>query len=65
MAQPRQVFERASLMRIVWNSACTDRALDSTASRTRRAILDAGGPRVIVAVHGIGYRLGLDGIGRG
>lgn len=59
MARPTQVVERAELMRIVWAGACSDRALDSAASRTRQAVLAAGGPRVIVPMRGVGYRLGV------
>lgn len=59
MARPTQVVERAELMRIVWDGTCTDRALDSAASRTRQSVLAAGGPRVIVPMRGVGYRLGI------
>jgi DNA-binding response OmpR family regulator len=59
MAQPRHTIERASLKRIVWDGLGTDRALDSAVSRARRAVLAAGGPRVIVPMRGIGYRLGI------
>lgn len=60
MARPRHVLERASLKRIVWGGECSDRALESTVSRVRSAVLAAGGPRIIVPVRGVGYRLGLD-----
>lgn len=60
MAQPRHIVERPSLKRIVWDGDCSDRALDSAASRARKAVLAAGGPRIIVPMRGIGYRLGIN-----
>lgn len=60
MSRPRHVLERDSLKRLAWDGACSDRALESAVSRIRAAVLAAGGPRIIVPVRGIGYRLGLD-----
>lgn len=60
MARPHHVMERASLKRIAWGGECSDRALESAVSRVRSAVLEAGGPRIIVPVRGVGYRLGLD-----
>lgn len=60
MARPRHVIERASLKRIAWGDDCSDRALESAVSRVRAAVLDADGPRIIIAMRGVGYRLGLD-----
>lgn len=60
MVRPHHVVERAALKRVAWEDGASDRALESALSRTRRAVLDAGGPRIIVPMRGIGYRLGLD-----
>lgn len=60
MTRPRHVLERVSLKRIAWGGECSDRALESALSRVRTTVLDVGGPRIIIPVRGIGYRLGLD-----
>jgi DNA-binding response OmpR family regulator len=59
MTRPRHVVERASLKRIGWGEECSDTALDCTISRVRSAVLRAGGPRIIIPLRGVGYRLGL------
>ena len=59
MEYPRQVFTRDQLAPIMGASQNfgLDHALDTHASRLRLKIRRAGGPEVVVAVRGIGYRL--------
>lgn len=55
---PRVVFEREELMRRVWGHDQGDtHVIEVHASRLRTKILAAGGPPVIEAVRGVGYRL--------
>lgn len=65
MSRPHHVLERESLMRAIWHGEGTDRALESAASRIRRGVLESGGPRIILPVRSVGYRLGLAGRSRG
>ena len=57
-SDPERVFRKQELLNAVWRyrAPATTRTLDSHASRLRRK-LTAGGERLIVTVHGIGYRL--------
>lgn len=59
MSAPTRVFPRASLMMIVGIGGMDgdERLLDVHCSRLRKKIQQAGGPRIITAVRGIGYRL--------
>ena len=59
MEHPKQVFTRAQLAPTIGASQNfgLDHALDTHASRLRLKIRKAGGPEVVVAVRGVGYRL--------
>lgn len=60
MTAPNRVFTREQLLREVWGSdAWDDRVLEPPLSRLRRKILAAGGPQLIAAERGVGYRLGF------
>jgi DNA-binding response OmpR family regulator len=54
--QPQRVFTKAELLRDVWGylSLGQTRTVDAHACRLRRKL---GGPRWVVAVRGVGYRL--------
>jgi len=55
---PRRVLSHGELAERVWESHRVEmKAIAVLASRLRRRIIDAGGPRVAQAVHGVGYRL--------
>lgn len=60
MERPRIVVPRATLIRRVWESPCSEHALESTVHRLRSRVLDAAGPRVAEPVRGVGYRLGIE-----
>lgn len=55
---PYRVVGREELRVVDERRPLSPRSLESHLSRTRRKIEDAGGPRVIEAVRGYGYRLG-------
>ena len=59
MEHPKRVFTREQIAEAIGSSVefSSDKLLDTHASRIRVKIRDAGGPRVLVAVRGIGYRL--------
>jgi DNA-binding response OmpR family regulator len=59
MEHPKQVFTRAQLAPIMGASQNfgLEHALDTHASRLRLKIRNAGGPEVVSAVRGVGYRL--------
>ncbi len=63
MAQPQRVFTRAELIKAVWGETWfgDDHFVETHASRLRRKISAAGGPRIAAAVRGVGYRL-VDGM---
>lgn len=57
--EPRRVVTRKQLLRDVWDDWYGDDHLVEThLSRLRAKIGAAGGPRIAIAVRGVGYRLG-------
>lgn len=58
MDEPTRVFTRAQVSSAIGISSefTSDHLLDTHASRLRLKIIAAGGPRVISAVRGVGYR---------
>ena len=59
---PRRVLTHGELAERVWENCDVGvRTLSMLMSRLRRRIIDAGGPRVGQAVHGVGYRLACVG----
>jgi len=59
MSQPTRVFTREQVIEAIGGSVdyASDHLLDTHASRLRLKIKAAGGPRVISAIRGVGYRL--------
>ena len=59
MEHPRKVFTREEVISAIGGTAdfSNDHFLDTHASRLRLKIKSAGGPKVISAVRGVGYRL--------
>lgn len=59
MEHPRKVFTREEVIAAIGGSGdfSNDHFLDTHASRLRLKIKSAGGPKVISAVRGVGYRL--------
>ena len=59
MENPKRVFTREQVIEAIGGSVAfsSDSLLDTHASRLRLKIMTAGGPRVIAAVRGVGYRL--------
>ena len=59
MEQPERVFTREQVIEAIGGSLgfSSDNLLDTHASRLRLKIKGAGGPRVVAAVRGVGYRL--------
>jgi two-component system, OmpR family, response regulator ResD len=59
MEHPRKVFTREEVISAIGGMAdfSNDHFLDTHASRLRLKIKSAGGPKVISAVRGVGYRL--------
>ena len=59
MESPKRVFTREQVIEAIGGSVAfsSDSLLDTHASRLRLKIKSAGGPRVIAAVRGVGYRL--------
>ena len=59
MEHPRKVFTREEVSSAIGGAAdfSNDHFLDTHASRLRLKIKSAGGPKVISAVRGVGYRL--------
>ena len=62
LSRPKRVFSRAEMIDAVWNQEWFGdyHLVETHTSRMRRKILDAGGPRVAIAVRGVGYRLSED-----
>ena len=60
--QPRRVFTREQVIEAIGGSVdfSSDHLLDTHASRIRIKVKSAGGPKVIEAVRGVGYRLMSD-----
>ena len=55
---PMRVLTHAELSERVWDNYDIGlKAISVLASRLRRRVIDAGGPRIAEAVHGVGYRL--------
>lgn len=59
MENPKRVFTREQVIEAIGGSVefSSESLLDTHASRLRLKIMAAGGPRVIAAVRGVGYRL--------
>ena len=59
MEHPKRVFTREQVIEAIGGSvdSSSDHFLDTHASRLRLKIKNAGGPKVISAVRGVGYRL--------
>ncbi|MGV1003614.1 MAG: response regulator transcription factor [Candidatus Nanopelagicales bacterium] len=58
---PKRVTSREDLIARVWGTWYgDDHIVEVHLSRLRRKITEAGGPRVVVAVRGVGYKLGLE-----
>lgn len=59
MEQPKRVFTREQIIDAIGASVdfSSDKLLDTHASRIRIKVRDAGGPKVLLAVRGFGYRL--------
>lgn len=59
MEQPSRVFTREQIVEAIGSSFefSSDKLLDTHASRIRIKVRDANGPKVLVAVRGVGYRL--------
>jgi len=59
MEHPKRVFTREQVIEAIGGSVdfSSDHFLDAHASRLRLKIKNAGGPKVITAVRGVGYRL--------
>ncbi|MUH45182.1 MAG: response regulator [Actinobacteria bacterium] len=62
LSRPRRVFTRAEMIDSVWSQEWFGdyHLVETHTSRMRRKIIDAGGPRVAIAVRGVGYRLADD-----
>lgn len=59
---PMRVLTHGELAERVWGNYDVGlKAISVLASRLRRRVIDAGGPRVAEAVHGVGYRLACAG----
>ena len=59
ITNPHQVFTRGQILKVMGNNdgVGADHIVDTHASRARLKIVAAGGPRLIQAVHAIGYKL--------
>ncbi len=61
MDNPRRVVSRQALLEGVWGSWYgDDHVVEVHMSRLRTKVKAAGGPRIGVAVRGVGYKLGLE-----
>ncbi len=59
MREPKRVFTREQIIEAIGGSVdfSSDKLIDTHASRIRIKIRDAGGPSVLIAVRGVGFRL--------
>lgn len=59
MASPKKIFTRKQVIEAIGGTVdfSNDHLLDTHASRLRQKIVSAGGPRIVAAVRGVGYRL--------
>jgi DNA-binding response OmpR family regulator len=59
LASPKKIFTRKQVIEAIGGTAdfSNDHLLDTHASRLRQKIVSAGGPRIVAAVRGVGYRL--------
>ena len=57
--EPKRVFTREQIIEAIGGSVdfSSDKLIDTHASRIRIKVRDAGGPEVLVAVRGVGFRL--------
>ena len=59
MEQPKRVFTREQIVEAIGSSFefSSDKLLDTHASRIRIKVRDANGPKVLLAIRGVGYRI--------
>ena len=59
MREPKRVFTREQIIEAIGGSVdfSSDKLIDTHASRIRIKIRDAGGPEVLIAVRGVGFRI--------
>jgi DNA-binding response OmpR family regulator len=58
---PRRVVNRQAMLENVWGSWYgDDHVVEVHMSRLRTKVKAAGGPRIGIAVRGVGYKLGLE-----
>ena len=59
MREPKRVFTREQIIEAIGGSVdfSSDKLIDTHASRIRVKVRDAGGPSVLIAVRGVGFRL--------
>jgi len=59
MEEPKRVFTRYQIIEAIGGSVefSSDKLIDTHASRIRIKVRDAGGPTVLIAVRGVGFRL--------
>ena len=57
--EPKRVFTREQIIEAIGGSVdfSSDKLIDTHASRIRIKIRDAGGPEVLIAVRGVGFRI--------
>jgi DNA-binding response OmpR family regulator len=59
MEEPKRVFTRNQIIEAIGGSVdfSSDKLIDTHASRIRVKVRDSGGPNVLIAVRGVGFRL--------
>ena len=59
MREPKRVYTREQIIEAIGGSVdfSSDKLIDTHASRIRVKVRDAGGPNVLIAVRGVGFRL--------
>ncbi|HEY4898510.1 MAG TPA: response regulator transcription factor [Candidatus Nanopelagicaceae bacterium] len=59
MEEPKRVFTRNQIVEAIGASVdfSSDKLIDTHASRIRVKVRDAGGPHVLIAVRGVGFRM--------